>query len=220
MSQTEITVVLDKSGSMSACIGDTFGGYNLFVEEQKDEEGVCLTLMTFSNHVNVEYKSIPINKVKELNRKNYTPAGGTALLDAIGSAIKYNDELVNGSKKMIVIITDGQENVSKKYKLYQINDLITDRKEKGWEFVFMGANQDAITVGSSMGIQVDASLTFDQQDSTQEAFASAAAAVKRSYTDNGGDKKVQFTKLERSLSAGPSSNQLPIPIQPPKLQRS
>ena len=166
-----ITIVLDRSGSMASQLNDTLGGFNLFLEEQKKIKDGFMTLITFSNNVETKYKEMNIKDVEKLTKENYVPSGGTALLDAIGSSIKYNDTLDDISKKMIVIITDGEENSSKKYTNAHINDLISDRRNRDWEFIFLAANQDAISSGEAYGIAPEAALTFSQQDATQEAFS-------------------------------------------------
>ena len=198
--RVEITCVLDKSGSMHNQINDTIGGYNGFINKQSTVENAHVSLITFSTHVKTEYNSLPVKDVPHLTEDNYQPAGGTALLDAIGTAIKYNDTLDETTKKMVVIITDGEENSSKKYTKAHINDLITDRRSKDWEFVFLAANQDAILTGESYGIAPEAALSFNQQDATQEAFDAVSCAVHRSATSK--DANVAFTTVQRQKSMG------------------
>tara|TARA_Y100000389_G_scaffold107615_1_gene104628 strand:- start:8199 stop:8897 length:699 start_codon:yes stop_codon:yes gene_type:complete len=219
---TYITVVLDRSGSMYSQLDDTIGGYNLFIEEQTGETYV--TLITFSNTVTVDYKNINIKAVPKLTKETYKPRGGTALFDAIGMSIKNNDQLCDDNKDdsvnyKIVILTDGEENSSKIYRTSNhINDLITDRKKQGWEFIFLAANQDAIRVGNGLGIPAEAALNFSQSDSsTGEAFKSAACAIKRSLT--GETQGIQFSQVERNASMGIDDYIIPHMEGPPKIVR-
>lgn len=214
MSQVEITVVLDKSGSMYNQIDDTLGGFNSFVDEQRGVDNARLTLITFSNNIHTNYESVHVKEVQKLTQKSYKPSGGTALLDAIGTAIKKNDELCGDTKKMVVIITDGQENSSKKYTKAHVNDLISDRRARDWEFVFLAANQDAIETGQSYGIAPESALSFNQQGATQEAFEVAAQAVYRSVASQDKDTKVAFTPVQRQKSMGHQPIRTPPVVRP------
>jgi uncharacterized protein YegL len=166
---TEIICIIDKSGSMSPTKGDTIGGYNGFINEQRKLDGKAkITTVFFNYTVNDFESSTDLQECKLLDDKNYSPNGGTALLDAIGLTIENtNKRLIKTTKNerlnkvLCVIITDGEENASKLYNKEQIFDLIEHQTElHGWEFIFLGANQDAIKAGSSIGIRSDRSMTF------------------------------------------------------------
>ncbi|MCB9057817.1 MAG: VWA domain-containing protein [Calditrichae bacterium] len=161
-SYTDITIVLDRSGSMEEIREFTIKGFNTFVKQQKKTEGkAALTLVQFSNKFETLYEARDIKKVKDISYQTYVPHGTTALLDTIGHSILAADSRIAEFKPdhiIFVIITDGYENASYKYNLSAINELIDERKE--WEFVFLGANQDAIKEAGSMGISPDRSLTF------------------------------------------------------------
>ena len=160
LTQTEIVVVLDKSGSMESIIHPTVEGFNTFVKEQKAAEGEAfLTLIQFDDRYEVDYKSTPINDVKDLIAyETYKPRALTALYDAIGKTI---NELETDRDVVFVIITDGDENASKEFKGDAIKKMIeTKEGENKWKFVYMGANQDAIKTGESFGMRSANSVTY------------------------------------------------------------
>ena len=161
---TEIVVVLDKSGSMNKIKDDAIGGFNEFLKGQQEIEGSAnLTLILFDTKYKTLYKGAPIQEVEPLNENTFVPGGWTALLDAAGIAIHETKErLANdpSAKVIIAILTDGKENRSEEYERSQLFDMINEQKEKGWEFLFLGANQNAIEVGGSIGITADKSFTY------------------------------------------------------------
>jgi len=186
-----IYCLIDRSGSMHSCVDDTIGGFNTFLKEQDPETTLSLTL--FDNEITHMYTK----KVKDadlLTVKTFVPRGSTSLLDAIGQTIK---SIPSGEKPTIVILTDGFENTSKKYSKLHINDLITEKKNLGWSFVFLAANQDAIQTASDLGIPEMSALTFDTSQ-VASAFRSASKAVHRSL--KGETQGVEFTEMERATS--------------------
>ena len=192
-----VSFILDRSGSMFSCIDDTIGGFNAFVESQKvDNPNGNLSLHLFGNDYTTLYTNKPVDEVEHLTTKTYRPHGGTALLDAIGTTIKEIDD--NGSKRVVVILTDGQENSSQVYSKPHINDLI--RLHTEWKFVFLGANQDAIGEGQTLGINPNSAMTFDAE-CVDSAFQGLSAAVGRQIT--GETQDVEFTGLERQMSCAP-----------------
>lgn len=215
----EIIVVLDRSGSMYSCLDDTLGGFNSFKNEQED--GTLMTLITFGSDITKVYEKEKVEEAQDLSKKNYKTTGSTALMDAIGFAIKLGDEApccCTPQPKTMVILTDGLENSSKKYTKAHINDLITDRRNRGWEFVFLAANQDAIVTGQQIGIPEEAALTFSQTDSTQDAFMSAASAILRCST--GETKNVSFVPVERQRSMGRQPNLGKTMTAPPTISET
>jgi hypothetical protein len=184
-----IYCLIDRSGSMSECIDDTIGGFNTFVKNQDPETVISLTL--FDHETNTMYKT-SVKDAPILDKKTFVPRGSTALLDSIGYIIKSvpSDEI-----PVIVILTDGQENSSKKYTKFHINDLITEKKKLGWNFVFLAANQDAIESAGELGIPADSSLTFETK-TVETALRSASEAIRR---QRGG--RIEFSQLERTESA-------------------
>ena len=192
---TSIDFILDRSGSMHTCVNDTLGGFNFFVESQKkDNPDGKMSLILFAHDFEYLYKDKCINNLENLNSTEYFPRGTTALLDAIGKTIKNSKDK---QKHMIVILTDGEENSSKDYTLNHINDLIEMKKKEGWQFIFLGANQDAIKTGNNLGIPEDSAMTFNQEN-VYNAFEGLSCAIGRQVS--GQDETVQFSGLERMAS--------------------
>ena len=167
---TEIVFILDKSGSMSGLEADTIGGYNSFLERQKKEEGEAyVSTVLFSDTNSVIHDRVPISKIEPMNDKQYSVGGCTALLDAIGGAIKhignvhkYAREEDRPEKTVFVITTDGQENSSRVYDYEKIKKLVKKQQEKyGWEFIFLGANIDAITEAGRLGIASNRAVCYE-----------------------------------------------------------
>lgn len=167
---TSINVIIDRSGSMSGLASDTIGGFNGFVAEQKLIPGeVLFTLCTFSSNYTLVHDSVPLASVPDLDATTYSPSGGTALLDAmgetmdkVGAKLAAMPESDRPAKVLFLIITDGQENSSCKYSASQIKNMVEHQKSKyNWEFVFMGANIDAITEGEALGISTQNTLNYD-----------------------------------------------------------
>ncbi len=165
----DITILLDKSGSMDSAKNETIRGFNNFVSMQKEINAqVNLTLITFNHNYHVEYDAIDIAEIPPLNTYNYIPDGLTALLDAIGHTIKSNKKRLKRnvpesipSKVLFVIITDGLENNSIKFTREQIFRQIKKMEVKQqWEFVFLAANQDAISEASQYGIDARRAMTY------------------------------------------------------------
>ena len=161
---TEIVFILDKSGSMSGLEDDTIGGYNSFLEKQKKEEGeAVISTVLFSTDNTVVHNRVDIKKVEKLTDKDYQVGGCTALLDAVGSSIchivkvhKAMKEEERPEKTIFVITTDGQENSSEEFTYQNLKSLIEKETDKyGWEFIFLGANIDAVKEGAKFGIKRD-----------------------------------------------------------------
>jgi len=174
---------------MASCVDDTIGGFNTFLQSQSPETIISLTL--FDNEITPLYTKKAL-EADLLTTETFVPRGSTSLLDAIGHVIK---SVPSGEVPTIVILTDGFENTSKKYTKLHINDLITEKKNLGWNFVFLAANQDAIQSAGELGIPEGSALTYDN-GSVESAFKSASNAIERLRT--GETQKVQFTQEERS----------------------
>jgi hypothetical protein len=165
LSQTEIIVVLDRSGSMSSIGQATVEGFNKFLEEQKNSEGEAfITLVQFDDRYEMNYEGLPVKDATPLILgENFIPRGSTALFDAIGRTI---DELNTDRDVVFVIITDGEENRSVTYKREAIMKMIETQTEAGWKFLFLAANQDAIKAGGSIGIKGGNSINYSSNDTS------------------------------------------------------
>ncbi|MDD7452091.1 MAG: VWA domain-containing protein [Treponema sp.] len=184
---TEIVFILDKSGSMSGLEKDTIGGYNSFIEKQKKVEGEALvSTVLFSDQNEVIHDRVPISKIEPMNDAQYSVGGCTALLDAIGGAIhhignvhKYAREEDVPEKTIVVITTDGEENSSCNYDYRKIKLMIERQQEKyNWEFLFLGANIDAIGEASKLGIRSDRAVRYECDEiGTTLNFATVSEAI-------------------------------------------
>ena len=164
---TEIVFVLDESGSMSSLKSDTIGGFNSLIEKQKSEEGgAVVSAVLFNTESRVLLDRVPLGEVEELTDKDYCPCGGTALLDAVGGAVKHIGNIHKYARPedvpehtLFVITTDGMENSSRHYSAAKVKKLISRQQEKyGWEFVFLGANIDAAETAASIGISRESAV--------------------------------------------------------------
>lgn len=167
---TELVFILDKSGSMSGLETDTIGGYNSMLEKQKAVEGeCCITTVLFDNSFELLHDRINIKAVTQISEKEYQVGGSTALFDAIGrtinkigSAQKHTADEYRAEKVMFVIITDGEENSSREYSSKQVKQMIEHQKMcYGWEFIFLGANIDAVETAGQIGIAPDRAQNYN-----------------------------------------------------------
>jgi hypothetical protein len=194
---TEIAYILDRSGSMQPMHEPAVAAFNAFVKAQLDVPGDArLTLIQFDDAYEVPIAACPVQDVRELTAATYTPRGMTALLDAIGRTIKDIDrrlvalpETEKPGKVILAIFTDGHENASREYTLKHISDLIRlYRDEKGWEFLFLAANQDAIASAGamSMSAQSSANVSFNEKGikSTGSAMARKVRAMRMKSSGN------------------------------------
>jgi uncharacterized protein YegL len=167
--RTDITIILDRSGSMDSIKEATIEGFNSFLKKQKSGDfETNVTLVQFDDEYQMVYEGQNSTNVKYLNNKSYVPRGMTALLDAIGTTITLAKKRIKAIEKLdrpenviTAIITDGEENASTKYTRESILKMIRKREGKNnWNFVFLAANQDAIAEGSKFGIRKERALTF------------------------------------------------------------
>ncbi|MCR5576438.1 MAG: VWA domain-containing protein [Oscillospiraceae bacterium] len=158
---TELVFILDRSGSMSGLESDTIGGFNSLIAKQKKEPGTALvTTVLFDTRFDRIHDRLKLEDVPVLTERDYAPGGCTALLDAVGDTVrhiagihKYARPEDVPEKTVVVITTDGLENASRRYKLGQVRELIEHEREKyGWEFLFLGANIDAVETARDIGI--------------------------------------------------------------------
>ncbi|MBQ6655627.1 MAG: VWA domain-containing protein [Erysipelotrichaceae bacterium] len=153
---TEVVFVLDRSGSMHDLVEDTIGGFNSVLSQQREKEGrAFITTMLFNDKFRYLHDHLDIHDVADITREDYFTSGCTALYDAIGQTISKMDGIVTSEKDagvLMVIITDGLENSSREFEGGRIRKMIEARKEKGWEFLFLGANIDSFAVSGKLGI--------------------------------------------------------------------
>lgn len=166
---TELVFILDKSGSMAGLEKDTIGGFNSMIKKQLKEEGECyVSTVLFDNHSQVLHDRIKLSDVPQMTEEDYVVGGCTALIDAIGGAIhhianihKYAREEDVPEKTMFIITTDGYENASHIYSSEKVKEMIEKEKKKyGWEFLFVGANIDAIETAARYGISKDRAVNY------------------------------------------------------------
>ena len=190
---TEVIFILDRSGSMSGLEADTIGGFNSMIEKQRREEGeACISTVLFDDRTEVLYDRVPIAKAEPMNDEQYYVRGSTALLDAVGGAIhhianvhKYAREEDRPEKTLFIITTDGMENSSRIYTYDKVKKMVEKQKEKyGWEFLFLGANIDAIEVAGRFGIEADRAVNYECDRAgtalNYQVLSETVSAVRRS----------------------------------------
>ena len=167
---TELVFILDRSGSMAGLESDTIGGFNAMLNQQKQEEGrVYVSTILFDHVSEVLHDRIMLSEVPQMTDRDYTVRGCTALLDAIGGAIhhirnihKYARPEDVPTHTMFIITTDGQENASRQYDAAAVKKLIEHQKTKyGWEFLFIGANIDAVETAATFGIEKSRAVNYN-----------------------------------------------------------
>jgi len=200
--KNQIFIILDRSGSMQSIRQDTINGFNKFLKDQQKNNPDCqLSLIQFDHEIDDLYIEAPIKEVNPLNHKSYVPRGTTALLDAIGFTLDKASIITvpktQNAKVIVVIITDGQENSSVTFNKDQVFDLIKLLKEKhNWQFVFLGANQDAIQEAQHLGISSKQAMTFTSDKyGTLNMFIDLSHNINLCVNDNA---SLEFTKAQRT----------------------
>ena len=183
---TELVFIIDRSGSMEGLEKDTIGGFNSMISKQKMLVGECyVSTVLFDNVSEVLHDRVKLGDVPEMTEKQYYVRGSTALIDAIGGAIKHiknvhkylRPEDVPG-RTMFVITTDGYENSSHIYSSDRVKRMIEEQKEKGWEFLFIGANIDAVETAAHYGIDSNRAVNYNADEKgTRVVYDSVSEAV-------------------------------------------
>ncbi|MBQ8953407.1 MAG: VWA domain-containing protein [Clostridia bacterium] len=184
---TEMVFILDRSGSMAGLEADTIGGFNGMIERQKQAEGDALvSTVLFSSESTVIHDRVDLRRIEPMTSRQYFVGGSTALIDAIGGAIhhignvhKYAREEDRPEHTVFVITTDGMENASRRYTSDEVKAMVQRQKDKyGWEFLFLGANIDAVETAAHFGIAEDRAVTFHNDPKGQALnYAEVSAAV-------------------------------------------
>ena len=170
----DIIFIMDRSGSMTGFSEDTIGGFNSFVEKEKEKDiNTYVTTILFDNDYEILYERKEINKVEKLTEKEYWPRGSTALLDAIGKTITSFERKIDG-KALVVIMTDGYENASVEFSKKQIKEMIDNHD---WEFIYLGAEIDSYSEASQFGFSKSRIANYDRSaKAVDEVFTSVGHA--------------------------------------------
>ena len=201
----EVICILDASGSMSPFASDTRGGFNSFINSQKENTGETrVTLVTFNNNINTVYEQKNVQEIQSLTSAEYRPTGYTALLDAVGITISSVGKRLSETpeeqrphKVIVMISTDGQENSSKEYTRNQIKAMIEEQTNKySWQFLFTGANIDAVAEAKSLGIDEKFASNYSyNSDGIKSVYRSLSAVTNMSKRSD----KVSLDELEASF---------------------
>lgn len=184
---TELVFILDRSGSMSGLEADTIGGFNAMIEKQRKEDGECyVSTVLFDSYSEVLHDRVKLSDIKHMTDEEYTVRGCTALIDAIGGAIHHIGNIHKYARPedvpahtMFIITTDGMENASQKYTSDRVKHMIERQKKRyGWEFLFIGANIDAVETAARYGIDRERAVNYNaDKEGTRVMYESLARAV-------------------------------------------
>ena len=184
---TELVFILDRSGSMSGLEGDTIGGFNSLIDKQRKQEGECyVSTVLFDDVSEVLHDRVKLSEIPRMTEDDYTVRGCTALIDAIGGAIRHIANIHKYARPedvpehtMFVIMTDGMENASHRYSSGEVKKMIEREKEEyGWEFLFIGANIDSVETAGRFGIGADRSVNYHaDHEGTAVVFETVAETV-------------------------------------------
>jgi len=207
LQHTLVNLILDQSGSMIDCLDSTISGFNEYVQTliagSKEDSKIELSLTTFcapdsiKNKIETIFSRREVSGVPILDKNSYIPTGMTPLFDAIGYTVSYIEkELLNEVKPKVVcvILTDGLENFSHNYTRQQIKDLISNKEKEGWTFVYLGANQDAWSVGVEMGMAPGNSSSYTPTSKGYQTVFASLAADTLSYHKGAGLASSNFCK--------------------------
>jgi uncharacterized protein YegL len=208
-SYTHIAMVLDRSGSMQSLRNEIIGGFNAFIEEQKNVEGkATVTLVQFDNEIDRMADFKPLPEIDPLTEKTYVPRGMTKLYDAIGLTVKTVQESIANLKKgkpdkvLVLILTDGLENSSQEYDTAAIRGLLDERQKDGWEFSFIGANQDAVLTAKGLGLRnPDANITYSATKEGAESVLRSMSRATATYRCAAKGVAMAYTQEDRDAQS-------------------
>jgi len=202
---TRIAIILDRSGSMESCKESTVSGFNEFIRNQKKIPGeATVKLVQFDDQYETVFDK-RLENCPELTQSTFVPRGSTALLDAQGRTIvELGQELAalpeqeRPSKVIVVTLTDGQENASKEYSLDKIGAMIQEQRDKyNWDFVFLGANQDAVATAAAMNIPLPSAMSYS---TSKSGIAATMAAVSHYVGSARAGKAAAFSAEDRKAA--------------------
>lgn len=226
-SKVEVVFVLDRSGSMEDIVSDTIGGFNSMIKkQQKESPNALVTTILFDDKIEILHDRVKIEDIPILTEKEYYARGSTSLLDAVGSTIKHISNIHKYARKddvptktLFVITTDGYENSSREYTFQKVKKMIEGQREKfGWEFLFLGANIDAIAEASKIGIgsKYAANVMNDEEgvrvfyQSVSDAVCCCCAAPEEELPENWKEKiDKDYRKRKKSPSKPEDDNDVP-----------
>jgi len=215
--KTHIICILDRSGSMSSIMADSIGGFNTFLNQQKElPDEATITVALFDDKYELLYDNVDIKKAKELTSADWYPRGTTALYDAIGKTInseksrflKMGDE--KPSKVLVCVVTDGHENASTEFRIDNIKNLIKDCENDDWNFIYLAANQSAFDVGTSFGISGSNTFTYTTNTlgvMNMSSTLNDATTMYRSISSTDTDFKVRSKSLVKDKTDKKDSDQ-------------
>lgn len=206
--RTELVFILDKSGSMAGLESDTIGGFNSMLQKQRALEGECrITTVLFDDRYELLHDRIDIRAVSPMTDREYQVGGSTALLDAVGRTVrklvgvqKNTAEEYRAEKVMFVIITDGEENSSQEYSADRVKAMIEHEKERyGWEFVFLGANIDAVETAAHFGISADRAADYVPDAQGTELNFQAMSEAVASFRETSAIPAAPFAAIRQDM---------------------
>ena len=210
---TELAFILDRSGSMAGLEKDTIGGFNAMVKKQNETDGeAVITTVLFDDKYEILHDRMDVRGVLPMTEEQYYVRGCTALLDAVGRTIEKIDhaqrmtaEPMQADKVIIVITTDGMENASRRYGRHRVKQMIEAHKEMGWEFIFLGANMDAVAEAAAFGIDEDRAVTYENDSAgvklNYQVMADTVAAMRCSSAriDGSWKERIERDRRERGM---------------------
>lgn len=210
--RAEVLMVLDRSGSMYPLTGDTIGGFNSMIKKYREQKlPVRVTTVLFNNKSSILHDRQDISTVSELTDKDYVASGTTALLDALGESLTRLANIpdvkeARDTQVVVVIITDGRENSSTEYQKSTVKNMISDLQNKGWKFMFLGANIDAVSEAGSLGIDTKNAVKYKNTGSAVRSNYDAVVNFTMEAVESSGSDGVMKGNWKNSVEADDGSD--------------